>query len=124
MYRDILDENLLQSSGPQIGATVHLPTGPDPKHTAKITQEWLRDNSVNVIEWPSQSPDLNLSGEIWKWLCTNLMELERFCKEEWQKLPKNRCAKLASSSKRLEVLLILNMLQQSIEQRLLILMFF
>ncbi|CAM4711958.1 unnamed protein product [Leuciscus chuanchicus] len=31
----------------------------DPKHTAKITKEWLRDNSVNVLEWPSQSPDLN-----------------------------------------------------------------
>uniref|UniRef100_A0A9J8D3D0 Uncharacterized protein n=1 Tax=Cyprinus carpio carpio TaxID=630221 RepID=A0A9J8D3D0_CYPCA len=30
----------------------------DPKHTAKI-MEWLHNNSVTVLEWPSQSPDLN-----------------------------------------------------------------
>ncbi len=35
---------------------------------------------------------------------SNLMELERYCKEELEKLPKSRCAKLvASYSKRLEV---------------------
>ena len=32
----------------------------DPKHTAKTAQEWLRDTSLNVLEWPSQSPDMNL----------------------------------------------------------------
>jgi hypothetical protein len=31
----------------------------DLKHTAKTTQEWLWDKSLNVLEWPSQSPDLN-----------------------------------------------------------------
>jgi hypothetical protein len=38
------------------------------KRTAKTTQEWLRDKSLNVLEWLSQSPDLNpiiyISGEI------------------------------------------------------------
>ena len=27
----------------------------DSKHTAKIKQKWLRDKSLNVFEWPSQS---------------------------------------------------------------------
>lgn len=31
----------------------------DPWHTAKITKEWFENNSVKVLEWPSQSPDLN-----------------------------------------------------------------
>jgi len=29
------------------------------KCTAKITEEWRRANSVNVLAWPGQSPDLN-----------------------------------------------------------------
>ncbi len=31
----------------------------DPKHTAKATKEWLRKKHIKVLEWPSQSPDLN-----------------------------------------------------------------
>ena len=84
----------------------------NPKHTAKITKERLRDNSVNVHEWPSQSPDLNPSDPLWRNLKmaehspSDLMELERSCTEEWEKLPKNRCAKLvASYSKRLEAVI-------------------
>jgi hypothetical protein len=29
-------------------------------HTAKHTQKWLQDNSIEVMEWPPYSPDLNL----------------------------------------------------------------
>ncbi len=31
----------------------------DPKHTAKATKEWLKKQHIKVLEWPSQSPDLN-----------------------------------------------------------------
>ncbi len=86
----------------------------DPKYTAKATQEWLEDNSVNVLEWPSQSPDLNPVEHLWRDLKmavhrkspSNLTELERICKEEWQKIPQSRCAKLvASYLKRLEAVI-------------------
>ncbi|KAI4883137.1 hypothetical protein NFI96_020587 [Prochilodus magdalenae] len=33
----------------------------DPKHTARATKEWLRKKPFKVLEWPSQSPDLNQS---------------------------------------------------------------
>jgi hypothetical protein len=37
---------------------------------------------------------------------TNLTELERICREEWEKLSKNRCAKLVVSyPRRLEVVI-------------------
>jgi hypothetical protein len=37
---------------------------------------------------------------------SNLAELERICREEWEKLPKYRCAKLvASYPKRLEAVI-------------------
>ena len=31
----------------------------DPKHTSKVVAKWLKDIKVKVLEWPSQSPDLN-----------------------------------------------------------------
>ena len=31
----------------------------DLKHTSKVVAKWLKDNKVKVLEWPSQSPDLN-----------------------------------------------------------------
>jgi murein L,D-transpeptidase YafK len=31
----------------------------DPKHTANATLEWFMGKQLNVLEWPSQIPDLN-----------------------------------------------------------------
>ena len=38
----------------------------DPKHTVKTMQEWLRDTSLNALEWHSQSPDLNPIKHHWR----------------------------------------------------------
>jgi transposase len=77
-------------------------------------QEWLGDNSLNVLERPSQSPDLNPIEQLWRDLkiavqqryASNLTELERICREEWEKIPKYRCVKLvASYPRRLEAVI-------------------
>ena len=90
MYRDILD-NLLQTGlDLRLGRRFIFQQDNDPKRTAKITKEWLRDNSVNVLEWPSQSPDLNPIEHLWRDLKmavhrrspSNLTELARICQEK------------------------------------------
>ena len=96
-YREILDKNLLQSAQVlRLGQRFTF-------KQAKTKQEWLWDKYL--------SPDLNPIEDLWRDLKiavqrrsqTNLTELDRICREEREKLPKYRCAKLvASYPRRLE----------------------
>ncbi len=80
----------------------------DPKHTAKATKEWLKKKHVKVLKWLTQSPDLNPIENLWRELKVpvakrqppNLNDLERICKEEWDKIPPEMCVNLVPNNKK------------------------
>ncbi len=70
-----LMKNLIQSAqNLRLGWKFTFQHDNHPLHTAKTMQEWLRDDSMNVLEWPSQSWDLEPIRHLWrtyKWLSTD-----------------------------------------------------
>ena len=59
-YREIFDENLLQSAlDLRLGRRFTYQQDNDPKHKTKMSRSHFFAKSLNVLEWPSQRPDLN-----------------------------------------------------------------
>ena len=81
-----------------------------PVHRARATTAYLNANSVNVVELPSKSPDLNLIENIWDELnrlvrrtgtiLITLNQLRANILYEWNNLPKNYVQRYVTSMRR------------------------
>ena len=76
-------------------------------HSARVTQDFLRQNGVNVMEWPAVSPDMNPIEHMWDELGRrvherpnpprNLRELGLALQQEWQNIPRRTVRRLTRS---------------------------
>lgn len=108
-YVDILRRNLLQSARDTgyNGTDFIFQQDNDPKHTSKLAKRWFSNQSIEVLRWPAQSPDLNPIEHLWTCLKLKLNgystdpksmhELWGRVQYEWNNLPPDLCYDLIAS---------------------------
>lgn len=116
-YTEILAESLLRTLTDQGISPTSILFAQDnnPKHTSKRAKKWFADNSVKLLPWPAQSPNMNIIEHAWdaldrrirkrQPLPQNLDELWEALQEEWERLGMEYMQSLYSSMPRLVNLL-------------------
>ena len=108
LYCKILREDLkhsLRDLGTNVEEAI-LCQDNDPKHMSKMAQGCLDELDLNVLLWPSQSPDLNPIEHLWCYLKQHLATYERMqtsvhelwerVQHEWFNIPTSYRMKLVA----------------------------
>ena len=115
-YVDMLSNNLFESARLMGLNKFIFQQDRDSKHTSKLTQGFFEENSIEVLNWSSQSPDMNSIEYIWALLKKNvsfhepknIAELKYYIELEWTKISKNMCQNYALYFKKSALQLYLN----------------
>ena len=107
-YIEILKKNLISNAKRKFNNRWRLQQDNDPKHRSPKTQGWLTDNVPQVLDWPSNSPDLNPIDNLWNIIKrrterrkpSNINDLKNFMNEEWNNIEKSVIINLIDSMKK------------------------
>lgn len=105
VYRDILSAQIKPNAAKLIGRHFTVQMDNDPKHTAKATQEFFKEKKWNILQWPSQSPDLNpiehafhlLKAKLKAERPANKQQLKTAAVKAWQSIRKEETQSLVMS---------------------------
>lgn len=103
-YQEVLQSHLMPSIPPlssEFGEFIYQQDGAS-CHTARSTKQWLVDNEIPLLEWPSGSPDLSPIETLWgnmkKYLKKNPTASKQLLKvrleEIWSAVTPEYCQKL------------------------------
>jgi transposase len=105
-YVKILQENLL-ASAEEMGLSTNFvfQQDNDPKHKSKIARKFFEENKIDLLNWPSQSPDLNIIENVWSEIkreyancnVTSKKAAWEKIQEIWKKVSKDYLKKLVRS---------------------------
>jgi RNAse (barnase) inhibitor barstar len=112
LYTRILDDEFLKTleyHGLEMDKIIFQQDN-DSKHTSHIARQWFENKGIEVLDWPSQSPDLNPIEHLWHHLkrqvaaysteARNIDELWERVQTEWEKIPVQVCVDLIESMPR------------------------
>jgi len=104
MYENILKTQMLPYAKKNIPRGWYFQYDNDPKHKSKHITKFMKREKVKVLEWPSQSADLNPIEHLWEELdrrvrCQNYSNKEALFQvlKKWGKISLDRIQKLVDS---------------------------